>query len=244
MVEAKAAEVVKQKAQRCSARWTSCASCTYKLELWDLAEAHLAEALDEFAGEGNWKVNPGDGAFNGPKIDIKVFDAMERIHQCATVQLDFQLPIRFGLEYKAAGEGDEAYQRPVMVHRAMLDSVERMAAVLTEHWGGKWPFWLSPRQCIVVPIDLKFADYAFEVQQAVHEAGFYVDVDDSARTLNKKVREAQLAQYNFILVVGQAEMEAKSVNVRTRENTVQGTISIPELLAKFKDLADSYNANA
>jgi len=126
----------------------------------------------------------------------------------------------------------------------MLGSVERMAAVLTEHWGGKWPFWLSPRQCIVVPIDPKYADYAFEVQQAVHEAGFYVDVDDSARTLNKKVREAQLAQYNFILVVGQAEQEAKSVNVRTRENTVQGTISIPELLAKFKDLADSYNAQA
>ena len=230
---------------------------TYKLELstrpakalgetalWDVAEAQLAEALDEFAGEGNWKVNPGDGAFYGPKIDIKVYDAMERIHQCATVQLDFQLPIRFGLEYKASGEGDESFQRPVMVHRAMLGSVERMAAVLTEHWGGKWPFWLSPRQCIVVPIDPKYADYAFEVQQAVHEAGFYVDVDDSARTLNKKVREAQLAQYNFILVVGQAEQEAKSVNVRTRENTVQGTISIPELLAKFKDLADSYNAQA
>ena len=230
---------------------------TYKLELstrpakalgdvalWDVAEAQLAEALNEFAGEGNWKVNPGDGAFYGPKIDIKVFDAMERIHQCATVQLDFQLPIRFELQYKAAGEGDAAFQRPVMVHRAMLGSVERMAAVLTEHWGGKWPFWLSPRQSIVVPIDPKFADYACEVQQQVHEAGFYVDVDDSARTLNKKVREAQLNQYNFILVVGQQEMEAKTVNVRTRDNEVQGTLSIPDLLAKFKVLADSYAMNA
>jgi threonyl-tRNA synthetase len=173
-----------------------------------------------------------------------VFDAMERIHQCATVQLDFQLPIRFELEYKAAAEGEAAFQRPVMVHRAMLGSVERMAAVLTEHWGGKWPFWLSPRQCCVVPVDPKFADYACEVQQLVHEAGYYVDVDDSARTLNKKVREAQLAQYNFILVVGEKEMAEKSVNVRTRDNEVQGTVSVPELLAKFKALADSYTLSA
>jgi threonyl-tRNA synthetase len=211
-----------------------------EIELWDLAEEKLAEALDEFAGAGNWKVNPGDGAFYGPKIDIKVFDAMDRIHQCATVQLDFQLPIRFGLEYKSGTEGEDSFQRPVMVHRAMLGSVERMAAVLTEHWGGKWPFWLSPRQCIVVPIDLKYADYACEVQNLVHQAGFYVDVDDSARTLNKKVREAQLAQYNFILVVGQQEQDARSVNVRTRENEVQGTISIDQLLEKFKAMAAKY----
>lgn len=230
---------------------------TYKLELstrpakalgdgalWDLAEAQLAEALNEFAGENNWKINPGDGAFYGPKIDIKVFDAMERIHQCATVQLDFQLPIRFELEYKAAGDGEAAFQRPVMVHRAMLGSVERMAAVLTEHWGGKWPFWLSPRQCIVVPVDPKYADYACEVQQLVHDAGFYVDVDDSARTLNKKVREAQLAQYNFILVVGEKEMEARTVNVRTRDNEVQGTVPVAEIIAKFKVLAENYNASS
>lgn len=127
-----------------------------------------------------------------------------------------------------------------MVHRAMLGSVERMAAVLTEHFGGKWPFWLSPRQCIVVPVDLKFCDYAEAVQQAVHEAGFFVDIDDSQRTFNKKIREAQLAQYNFILVVGEKEMMARSVNVRTRENEVQGTISMDELVAKFRDLAANY----
>jgi threonyl-tRNA synthetase len=131
--------------------------------LWDLAEAQLADALNEFVGEGNWRLNPGDGAFYGPKIDIKVFDALERIHQCATVQLDFQLPIRFDLEYKSGVDGDESFQRPVMVHRAMLGSVERMAAVLMEHFGGKWPFWLSPRQAIVVPIDPKYNDYAIEV---------------------------------------------------------------------------------
>jgi threonyl-tRNA synthetase len=232
----------------------TCFGMTYKLELstrpekalgdvelWNQAEAQLAEALDEFAGKGNWRVNPGDGAFYGPKIDIKVFDAMERVHQCATVQLDFQLPIRFELEYKSnTGEGDDSFQRPVMVHRAMLGSVERMTAVLTEHFGGKWPFWLSPRQCIVIPVDLKFVEYAYDVQQKIHEAGFYVDVDDSSRTLNKKVREAEVNQYNFILVVGQQEVDSKGVNVRTRENEVQGNVPVEELVARFKDLSEKY----
>mmetsp|Transcript_12186 Transcript_12186/g.11023 ORF Transcript_12186/g.11023 Transcript_12186/m.11023 type:complete len:757 (-) Transcript_12186:24-2294(-) len=228
---------------------------TYKLELstrpakalgdsklWDIAEEQLASALNEFAGENNWKVNPGDGAFYGPKIDIKVFDALERVHQCATVQLDFQLPIRFNLEYKTSSATEESalYERPVMVHRAMLGSVERMMAVLTEHYGGKWPFWLSPRQCIVVPVDLKFLEYAEEVQKLVHEAGFYVDIDDSTRTLNKKVREAQVAQYNFILVIGQVEMESKLVNIRTRENEVTGTMSISDCIEKFNQLVKEY----
>ncbi len=222
---------------------------TYKLELstrpekalgeqslWDFAEAQLGEALDDFIGVGNWRVNPGDGAFYGPKIDIKVFDAMERVHQTATVQLDFTLPMRFNLEYKASGnEGEESFQRPVMIHRAMLGSVERMAAILTEHFGGKWPLWLSPRQVTIVPVDLKFADYAVEVQQLIHDAGFYVDVDESSRTLNKKVREAQLAQYNFILVVGAQEAEARAVNVRTRDNEVKGSMSIDEFIAMLRE---------
>jgi threonyl-tRNA synthetase len=127
-----------------------------------------------------------------------------------------------------------------MVHRAMLGSVERMFAVLTEHWGGRWPFWLSPRQAIIVPIDLKFAEYACNLQQQIHDAGYHVDVDETPRTLNKKVREAQLAQYNFILVVGSSEMEALSVNIRTRDNEVQGTLTIPELIKKFKKLEEDY----
>lgn len=209
--------------------------------LWDLAEAQLAEALNEFAGEGNWRVNPGDGASYGPKIDIKVFDALERVHQCATVQLDFQLPIRFDLTYKSsAAEGDETFQRPVMVHRAMLGSVERMIAVLTEHWGGKWPLWLSPRQCAVVPVDPKYIDYAFEVQQQVHQAGFFIDVDDSARTLNTKVREAQVAQYNFILVVGQAEMDTVSVSVRVRDLEGQSVMTLADFIAQLKTMVAEY----
>lgn len=139
------------------------------IALWNIAESQLAEALNEFAGEGKWKVNPGDGAFYGPKIDIKVFDALDRIHQCATVQLDFQLPIRFDLTYKAADSADgESFQRPVVVHRAMLGSIERMTAILTEHWAGKWPFWISPRQCIVIPIDPKYNEYALQVLLSIH----------------------------------------------------------------------------
>lgn len=215
-----------------------------EMSLWDLAEGQLAEALNEFSGEGTWKVNPGDGAFYGPKIDIKVYDALERIHQCATVQLDFQLPIRFNLEYKASqvdgADPTDAFQRPVIIHRAMLGSVERMFAVLTEHYGGKWPLWLSPRQVIVVPIDKKYIDYAYEVQEAIHQAGFYVDVDDSHHTLNKKVREAQVQQYNFIFVVGQKEMDDKSVNIRTRDNEVQGTVSLVDAIEKLNTLVKDF----
>jgi threonyl-tRNA synthetase len=226
---------------------------TYKLELstrpkkalgeisiWDFAEKQLAEALDEFSGPDTWRVNAGDGAFYGPKIDIKVYDALDRIHQCATVQLDFQLPIRFNLEYKTADTGDDSFSRPVMVHRAMLGSVERMAAILTEHWGGKWPLWLSPRQVIVVPIDNKFVDYCYDVQQELHEAGFYVDIDESKNTLNKKVREAQLSQYNFILVVGAKEVETKEVNIRTRENEVKGTMKLPDFISFLNEQTKEY----
>ena len=227
---------------------------TYKLELstrpkkalgekcvWDKAEAELSSALDEFAGQGNWKVNPGDGAFYGPKIDIKVFDAMNRIHQCATVQLDFQLPIRFDLKYKTqGGEGDDSFARPVMIHRAMLGSVERMAAVLTEHWAGKWPFWISPRQCMIVPIDPKFNEYACDVQQSIHNAGFYVDVDDSTHTLGKKVREAQLSQYNLILVVGEEEVLSNTVCVRVRDRKQQYKITVSDVIAKMTVMSNTY----
>ena len=208
------------------------------IALWDLAEGQLTEALNEFAGEGGWRVNAGDGAFYGPKIDIKVFDALERPHQCATIQLDFQLPIRFNLEYMS-GAGD-SLERPVMVHRAMLGSLERISAILTEHWGGKWPFWISPRQVCDVPIDIKFIDYASKVATMLHNAGFYADLEDSSKTFNKKIRESQLAQYNFILVVGEKEMSAGTVNVRTRDNEIKGVVPISECIQQFKDLETSY----
>jgi threonyl-tRNA synthetase len=198
---------------------------------WDRAEASLKKALDSFAaGPGGtpWEYNHGDAAFYGPKIDIKISDSMRREWQCATIQLDFQLPKNFGLEYmtaegavkpkteEAPKEADAVVEdgkaapkpktkaltpgcaRPVMIHRAMAGSIERFIAVLIEHFGGKWPFWLSPRQILVVPVGVGFYDYAKEVQAIFHKQHMFVDVDLSGNTLQKKIRTGQLAQYNFI----------------------------------------------
>lgn len=227
---------------------------TYKLELstrpkkalgdmalWDKAELALANAMDNFAGKGSWRVNKGDGAFYGPKIDIKVMDAMERVHQCATIQLDFQLPIRFDLNYSTGSkEEGKQFARPVMVHRAMLGSVERMFAVLCEHWGGKWPLWVSPRQIMIVPVHAEFNDYCQSVRDQLHEKGFYADVDLSKATFQKKVRNAQVAQYNFQLVVGKNEVQNNSVNIRTRDNKVEGEVSVPDMIAKMEQLRSEF----
>uniref|UniRef100_A0A674KEQ6 threonine--tRNA ligase n=1 Tax=Terrapene triunguis TaxID=2587831 RepID=A0A674KEQ6_9SAUR len=180
-----------------------------EVEIWDHAEKQLQNSLNDF-GEP-WKLNPGDGAFYGPKIDIKIKDAIGRYHQCATIQLDFQLPIRFNLTYK----------RPVIIHRAILGSVERMIAILAENYGGKW--------------------YVTHVCHEFFEAGFMADVDlDHSCTLNKKIRNAQLAQYNFILVVGEKEKANNAVNVRTRDNKVHGEILITSAIEKLKKLKKSH----
>merc|ERR1711970_673882 len=161
-----------------------------EIEVWDKAEKDLSDSLD--AAGLPWKLNPGDGAFYGPKIDITLQDALKRQHQCATIQLDFQLPMRFNLGY-VDEKGEK--QHPVMIHRAILGSVERMIAVLTENFGGKWPFWLSPRQAMVVPVGVPFNKYAKEVADMMRTGGFCVEADvDNGNTMNKKVRNAQLAQ--------------------------------------------------
>jgi len=209
--------------------------------LWDKAEASLKKCLD--ATGLPWKLNPGDGAFYGPKIDIHIRDALQRYYQCATIQLDFQLPIRFDLRYATeTANGDLGnYERPVMIHRAVFGSIERFMAILIEHTGGKWPFWISPRQVMVIPVGEAFLGYAQKVAARIHEAKFYVDVDDSNRTLPKKVREAQLQQYNYILVVGKEEMESESVNVRVRdEKDSLGKKSVDEVIALFKKLSEEH----
>lgn len=208
------------------------------LDVWNAAEKSLTDALNS-SGE-KWNLNPGDGAFYGPKIDITVTDALKREFQCGTIQLDFQLPQRFKLGY-VTESGEKKH--PVIIHRAILGSVERQLAILTENYGGKWPFWLSPRQAMVIPVsnkdDLKC--YAEDVCKQLHEIGFMVEVDlDSGDMLNKKIRNAQLAQFNFILVVGANEMTAKTVNVRTRDNKVHGEFSITELIVKLQHYRDEY----
>ncbi|ANZ75332.1 BA75_02122T0 [Komagataella pastoris] len=184
------------------------------IETWNNAEAKLENALNKWGGK--WEVNPGDGAFYGPKIDIMISDALKRWHQCATVQLDFQLPQRFELEYRTK-DGQDDLTRPVMIHRAILGSVERMTAILTEHFAGKWPFWLSPRQVLIVPVGVKYFDYAQQVQQELKGLDLYADVDLSGNTLQKKIRTGQLQRYNFIFIVGEQEQNDKSVNVRNRD---------------------------
>lgn len=207
------------------------------IEMWNQAEKALGDSLNEF-GE-KWTLNPGDGAFYGPKIDITIMDALRRQHQCATVQLDFQLPIRFNLSY-VSETGEK--KRPVIIHRAILGSVERMVAILTESYAGKWPFWLSPRQVMVIPIAPAFDEYAIEVQKKIFNAGFMCEVDtDPGDTMNKKVRNAQLAQFNFILVVGEKERSRSTVNVRTRDNVIHGEISLEDITEKFKNIRDNYS---
>uniref|UniRef100_A0A3P9KFY5 threonine--tRNA ligase n=1 Tax=Oryzias latipes TaxID=8090 RepID=A0A3P9KFY5_ORYLA len=210
-------------------------------EMWDQAEKQLENSLNEF-GE-KWVLNPGDGAFYGPKIDIQIKDAIGRYHQCATIQLDFQLPIRFNLAY-VSHEGDDK-KRPVIIHRAILGSVERMIAILTENYGGKWPLWLSPRQVMLVPVGPTCEEYAEKVKQEFHSNGFMADVDlDPSCTLNKKIRNAQLSQYNFILVVGEKEKTSNTVNVRTRDNKVHGECSVEECIQRLKRLKASRSRNA
>uniref|UniRef100_A0A6Q2YFE9 threonine--tRNA ligase n=1 Tax=Esox lucius TaxID=8010 RepID=A0A6Q2YFE9_ESOLU len=172
------------------------------------------------------------------KIDIKIKDAIGRYHQCATIQLDFQLPIRFNLTFVGKDGDDNA--RPVIIHRAILGSVERMIAILTENYAGKWPLWLSPRQVMFVPVNPTCEEYAKRVK-----AGFMADADlDSSCLLNKKIRNAQLAQYNFILVVGEKEKLTNTVNVRTRDNKVHGELSVSEVQARLALLKESRCLNA
>ncbi|CAL5188961.1 unnamed protein product [Lathyrus oleraceus] len=200
-------------------------------ETWDRAESALKEALDEFGKP--WQLNEGDGAFYGPKIDISVSDALSRKFQCATLQLDFQLPDRFKLEFSA--EDEAKIERPVMIHRAILGSVERMFAILLEHFKGKWPFWLSPRQAILCPVSEKSQAYALKVRDQIHQAGYHVDADTTDRKIQKKIREAQLAQYNYILVVGEEEANSGQVSVRVRDKADHSVMSIENLLKHFND---------
>lgn len=204
-----------------------------EIETWDHAEKMIEEALNESGLP--WKLNPGDGAFYGPKIDITLKDALNRQHQCATIQLDYQLPRKFNLEY-VDDKGEK--KRPVMIHRAILGSVERMIAVLTENFGGKWPFWLSPRQVMVVPVGPTFNEYAANVRDQLKSEGYMCEADlDNSNTMNKKVRNAQLAQYNFIFVVGEKEKENNTVNIRTRDNKVHGERTIEKVKELFSKLA-------
>ncbi|OAQ31793.1 threonyl-tRNA synthetase [Linnemannia elongata AG-77] len=216
-----------------------------KIEEWDIAEKHLADALNRFGRP--WSVNPQDGAFYGPKIDILIRDSLRRNHQCATLQLDFQLPERFNLQYRNNGSdhnNDSDFSRPIIIHRAMLGSLERMIAILTENCAGRWDFWLSPRQIQIIPVAPQWVRYAEEVKARLDDEGFFAEVDGSDATLNKKIRNAEVSQWNFVFVVGAEEAGSGSVNVRCRddegERKGKGEVrGLEEVVGKLKVLRES-----
>ena len=180
-------------------------------EQWAKAEAALAEALDSQGRE--YTLNPGDGAFYGPKIDFHVTDALGRSWQCGTCQLDFQMPERFELYYTGA---DDAAHRPVMIHRALLGSMERFAGILIEHYAGRFPTWLAPVQAIVLPISDRHNDYARRAFEQLRELGVRVAVDDRSESVGKKIRDAAtIGRYPYMLVVGDREEENGAVSVRS-----------------------------
>lgn len=213
-------------------------------EVWDEAEAKLARSLDAFGKKQgmSWDYDKEGGAFYGPKIDITIKDALGREYQCATIQLDFQLPLRFDLEYtpavkKVDAEGKTVPSRPVIIHRAILGSVERMIAILTENYAGKFPFWMSPRQAVVVPAHPAFNAYAEKISAHFSQQGYTVDanVDDSL-TLKKKVAVSSKQGYHFQFVVGGDEESAGTVTVRGNDGKQQGCRPLAEVEALFAQM--------
>jgi threonyl-tRNA synthetase len=202
-------------------------------EQWEAATAGLKGALDETGMD--YKINEGDGAFYGPKIDFHIRDALGRTWQCATIQLDMALPERFDLTYE--GE-DGRKHRPVMIHRTIYGSMERFLGILIEHYAGKFPLWLSPVQVRVLTVADRHDNYAQKIYQQFFDAGIRVELDTRAESIPKKVREAQVKQVNYILVVGDKEMEAGTVNVRTRDNVVHGEKKPEELLEQLQGEID------
>jgi threonyl-tRNA synthetase len=197
---------------------------------WDHAEAELKQAL-EHAGQP-YAVNEGDGAFYGPKIDFAVTDAIGRKWQCATIQLDYQLPQRFKLTYVGA---DNTEHTPVVVHRAIFGSVERFIALLLEHYAGALPLWFAPVQAIVLPIADRHLMYAASVRDQLAAAGLFVELDDRQEKIGYKIREAQLQKVPYMLVVGDREAEQGTVSVRSRAGGDQGSRAVDEFIAAARD---------
>jgi threonyl-tRNA synthetase len=191
---------------------------------WDFATNALEEALKAWGRP--YKINHGDGAFYGPKIDFHIEDAIKRSWQCGTVQLDMSLPEKFDLSYRTK-EG--TLERPVMIHRAIFGSIERFFGILIEHFAGKFPLWISPRQVRILAVSEKHKEYGEKVLSALKAGGFAVELDARDISVSKKVREAQLSYANYILTVGDSEMENSTVNVRTRDNQVHGEFTLKTL---------------
>ncbi|GMG44616.1 unnamed protein product [Ambrosiozyma monospora] len=219
---------------------------------WDQAESELTSALNESVGVGKWELNEGDGAFYGPKIDVKLTDNFGKEHQVATIQLDFQLPQRFKLEYQS---DTGSLETPIMIHRAIFGSVERFLAMLIDHYNGKWPFWLSPRQAVIIPVNSSHNEHAKKIKEILSNSAadddyenlnkftdykFFVDIDSRTETVGFRTKDAISKGYNFIILVGEKEIKNGNIAIRSRENRKIENLTTEEVLEKFKSLEDSY----
>ena len=198
-------------------------------EQWGRAEAALAEALSSQGRE--YELNPGDGAFYGPKIDFHITDALGRSWQCGTCQLDFQMPERFDLSYTGT---DDGAHRPVMIHRALLGSMERFAGILIEHYAGRFPTWLAPVQAIVLPISDRHNEYARRAHDELRDGGVRIAIDDRSESVGRKIRDASLGRYPYMLVVGDREQENGGVAVRSHADGDLGEMGLAEFAARIE----------
>ena len=202
-----------------------------EIETWNKAEADLKKVMNEICGGDNYRINEGDGAFYGPKIDIKMKDCLGREWQMGTVQLDFQLPQRFDLYY--IDENGEK-KTPIMIHRAIFGSFDRFIGIITEHFAGAFPTWLAPVQVKVLPISTeKHADYARKLVDELTDKGFRIEIDDRNEKIGYKIREAQLQKVPYMLVVGDKEIENNQVGVRSRKDGDIGAMSLSDFEEKL-----------
>jgi threonyl-tRNA synthetase len=205
-------------------------------DMWDRAEAALERALAQRGVE--YDLNPGDGAFYGPKIDLHMTDTIGRSWQLGTVQLDYVMPERFELAYTGA---DNADHRPVMIHRALMGSFERFMGILIEHYAGEFPLWLAPLQALVLPVSDRHLDYAAEVAQRLGGDGLRVRVDDRGESIGRKIRDAELAKVPYMLVVGDREAESGAAALRRHREGDLGTLALEEIAARLTaEVADGY----
>lgn len=203
-----------------------------EIETWNKAEKDLKNVLDEICGEGNYRINEGDGAFYGPKIDIKMKDCLGREWQMGTIQLDFQLPQRFNLSY-IDKEGNK--KTPIMVHRAIFGSFDRFIGILTEHFAGAFPVWLAPVQIKILPIADKHKEYSKQLLNKLEEQGLRVELDDREEKIGYKIREAQLQKIPYMLIIGDKEVEANAVGVRSRKDGDIGQMPVEEFINRIQE---------
>ena len=202
-----------------------------EIAVWEKAEQALAQACQK-AGKP-FKINPGDGAFYGPKLDLKIRDSLNRVWQCGTIQLDFNLPERFDLTYIAE---DGSKQRPVMLHRVIFGSIERFIGILIEHYGGIFPLWLAPIQVKILSVNPEtHGAYVKSLQQDLQQAGLRVEIDNREEKLGYKMRESQMQKIPYVLVIGDEEMKQQSLNYRRHGKADQTAIGISEFVRMLKE---------